>query len=121
MSLYAPQIQSKGLFGFLNQCSEILCSCEDLVLLKYFSLFITNILAWVCQGPGIRDAFLVHEKELSVCSLGKTKSILRESNESSSPDSLCALPRALPAEPLVFYGFSASIQNEESEYFVIPL
>lgn len=35
--------------------------------------------------------------------------------------SLCALPRALPAEPLVFYGFSASIQNEESEYFVIPL
>ena len=50
MSLYAPQIQSKGLFGFLNQCSEILCSCEDLVLLKYFSLFMTNIIAWVCKA-----------------------------------------------------------------------
>lgn len=73
MSLYGPQIQSKGLFGFLNQCSEILCSCEYLVLLKYFSLLMISIIAWVCKGPGIRDAFLDHEKELSVCSLGETK------------------------------------------------
>ena len=76
MSLYAPQIQSKGLFCFLNQCSEILCSCEYLVLLKYFSLFMTSmfIIAWVCKGPGIRDAFLDHGKELSVFS-GQNKMI----------------------------------------------
>ena len=59
--------------------------------------------------------------ENNVCSLGETKWFLRESNERSSPDSLCALPRALPTDALVFYGFSASIQNKKSKYFVIPL